>query len=1285
MKIINKLAGVFLLVLIFSWSTDVYASSSDTLKTNHPMSFFNNKAIEGSSTAKVLSLDKGKSVTFVNPYSTTGATMTVYAGTFNGTFDLNSAKFYCIDIAHYLAFWSTSQPHTYTDSGATPSPITYILNKYFPYKPYPYPGSLGSNNEEAAAVQLAIWHFSDGVVVNTITNSTIRNRVAAIVADANLNGNNMVVASAISIIPGSQNLVIGTPASFFAKIVDGQGNGISGLTVNFATNSGTLSSSSAVTGSLGSTPNITLTMGTAYTAEITASAVFTIPHGTRFVHSVTPNDYQKLVLATPVLANRVAKAYISWYTPNNGCDLTGYTTYTQGGWGSPGNSTPGSVRDQYFNQVFPSGMVIGTGFTITFTSATAVKNFLPAGGTAGALTQNYTNPTTTSAGVLAGQVAAMKLNVAFNDAGVLGTNPTKVGNLIINSGPFSGKTVYELLQIANTALGGGTTPYTFSEINSAVTSFNENFDNGTSNHGFLTCNNNNSRADISIQKTTSKTNPVVGDEVTFTITVSNSGPGAATNVKVKDILPSGFQYLNSTASQGTYNQATGIWNVGTINAGANAVLTIVTKVNVVLINNGYFSLGPAVDFNVFILEDITQPSSDTQGKMAVGRNATLSHYSIGDQLPIVDSVDVLIVGNNLQFESGAVYGGNVVYGNSTNLPKLSVSIVDGILRQDQVINFTNAANYLQNLSLQLAGYTVNGTTTFAFSNLVLTGTSPFLNVFSVPDTFINNATSVEINAPNGSVVVVNFRGANIRWGGGLVVNGTDMTNVLYNFPDAANLQISGIDVRGSVLAPFAHVNFVAGVQHGQMIARSLCGAGQFNLANFIGYVPIEESITNIAEVISLDQLDPDSSPGNGVTTEDDYSSVTMIVSGVNSVGGGGGGGSTNWTPVGQFASGELVWTLGYDGLGNMLAGTFGGKIYKSTDNGTTWVRINSAMNTNYIWSIKTKASNGYIFVGTEDGVYRSTNNGIDWTLIGPVDNDVRALAIDASGAVYAGTWGSGIYKSTNNGTSWVQINTGLNSNAVHALAINSAGEIFAGTYGTGMYKSTNHGASWVNLNMGYDFVWTLGITSDGTILAGTYGKGVYRSTNNGATWSIINNGLRGRFMYSIVIDGNNNAFVATWAGGVYVSTNNGESWYTIGLNGANVSSLIIAASGNKGASSSPVLYAGTSAGVIYKNENPLSNVKQVNTMIPEEFGLMQNYPNPFNPSTNIIFDVPFESKVTLKVFNVLGEEIRTLINSKYGAGRYNVEFDARSLPSGVYIYRLTAGNVSITKKMLLQK
>jgi len=85
------------------------------------------------------------------------------------------------------------------------------------------------------------------------------------------------------------------------------------------------------------------------------------------------------------------------FAQTENCNLNGFVTYTQGGWGSPSNSGPGKIRDNYFNSVFPGGMIVGSNYKLTLTSATAVKNFLPEGGTAGAFNQNYTNPTSTSA------------------------------------------------------------------------------------------------------------------------------------------------------------------------------------------------------------------------------------------------------------------------------------------------------------------------------------------------------------------------------------------------------------------------------------------------------------------------------------------------------------------------------------------------------------------------------------------------------------------------------------------------------------------------------------------------------------------------------------------------------------------------------------------------------------------------------------------------------------------------------------------------------------------------
>jgi hypothetical protein len=88
---------------------------------------------------------------------------------------------------------------------------------------------------------------------------------------------------------------------------------------------------------------------------------------------------------------------------------------------------------------------------------------------------------------------------------------------------------------------------------------------------------------------------------------------------------------------------------------------------------------------------------------------------------------------------------------------------------------------------------------------------------------------------------------------------------------------------------------------------------------------------------------------------------------------------------------------------------------------------------------------------------------------------------------------------------------------------------------------------------------------------------------------------------------------------------------------------------------------------------------------PNQFQLHQNYPNPFNPNTVISFQLPVGSRVTLKVFDLLGREVATLVNGQRSAGRHEVSFDASRLSSGMYMYRLETGNQIITKKMMLIK
>jgi hypothetical protein len=162
-------------------------------------------------------------------------------------------------------------------------------------------------------------------------------------------------------------------------------------------------------------------------------------------------------------------------------------TYTQGGWGSkPRGNNPGSLLCKYFSAVYPVGYVtIGTGAKILkFTSADAVIAFLPQGGTAGVLSGSATNPTSSGAGVLAGQLLAATLNLDFSNSGrtAPGLGAKKVG-----TGPLAGKTVTEVVALADSVISGGPLPsgLTLSALNNVLTAINENYDNGSTNDGYL--------------------------------------------------------------------------------------------------------------------------------------------------------------------------------------------------------------------------------------------------------------------------------------------------------------------------------------------------------------------------------------------------------------------------------------------------------------------------------------------------------------------------------------------------------------------------------------------------------------------------------------------------------------------------------------------------------------------------------------------------------------------------------------------------------------------------------
>jgi hypothetical protein len=110
-----------------------------------------------------------------------------------------------------------------------------------------------------------------------------------------------------------------------------------------------------------------------------------------------------------------------------------------------------------------------------------------------------------------------------------------------------------------------------------------------------------------------------------------------------------------------------------------------------------------------------------------------------------------------------------------------------------------------------------------------------------------------------------------------------------------------------------------------------------------------------------------------------------------------------------------------------------------------------------------------------------------------------------------------------------------------------------------------------------------------------------------------------------------------------------------------------------------------SMGFWYAQTNPVSAVKPEKQSVPLVFQLEQNYPNPFNPTTMISYQLPVASEVRLEVYDMLGRGVAVLVNEKKAPGSYEVRFDASALPSGVYVYRLRAGEFVQVRKLVVLK
>jgi hypothetical protein len=409
-------------------------------------------------------------------------------------------------------------------------------------------------------------------------------------------------------------------------------------------------------------------------------------------------------------------------------------------------------------------------------------------------------------------------------------------------------------------------------------------------------------------------------------------------------------------------------------------------------------------------------------------------------------------------------------------------------------------------------------------------------------------------------------------------------------------------------------------------------------------------------------------------------------------------------------------------------------IFYSDDDGSTWhlskaPGIVIAGTTYYPSLAHVWNHDGTLFTsgtqGTSSGTlyfWRSSDNGANWTassngITSQYPGPTPKVLYGAGNTLYAGTENSGIILSNDNGLTWTTARTGIATYSFGGLTsfVNINGlaavgrDVFAGLGGN--ISAVGYGVAHANLG---DTSWTsasAGLPANSVVLAlvsagtsvyasvasyGTFTYGMFRSTDLGASWSKVSTGLPyPGYSQNLFAAGNS---IFAYAGtGLYELNNADTSWtavdnaglpsvYTVSAYAVVGSTMFITV-----LNGSVPLHATTA---IWKRDlAQITSVEEVSSAVPASFSLAQNYPNPFNPTTTIGFRVSEPSRVTLTIYDLLGETIATLVDKDLAPGSFEATWDARSRASGVYFCRLqarssdgrAAGTFTQTNKLLLQK
>ena len=384
----------------------------------------------------------------------------------------------------------------------------------------------------------------------------------------------------------------------------------------------------------------------------------------------------------------------------------------------------------------------------------------------------------------------------------------------------------------------------------------------------------------------------------------------------------------------------------------------------------------------------------------------------------------------------------------------------------------------------------------------------------------------------------------------------------------------------------------------------------------------------------------------------------------------------------------------------IVVGSYG-KMMITSDGGSEWLNHTSGITENLQDIQFINDSIGYA-VGDNGKVRKTTDGGITWfsRMWGFIHTSFKAVHfINENTGWVVGGYDPTIMKTINGGTSWITISSSATIPLEDVWFFNEdigfiAGGINGGDFGYGeILRTTDGGNNW-SLVFSGSYVWHQLIFLDslngfavgnGRASLGSWGE-IFRSTDGGINWiSALEDGSVSSFNTIAFWDTNQ-----IWVGGgshyhypglgkILFGRDQGENWSTQGEFSNTIYDIcfINSSTGWAVGDNGTILHT-TNGGVSFVEE------EQINE-IPSGFLLSQNFPNPFNPSTKIKYSVPQTSNVVVKVFDILGNEIETLVNEEKSAGTYELMWNAANLPSGVYFYQLKAGDFVQTKKMILIK